>query len=198
MKFTIYPIIYYSQKFIQNILYSLSKKYRINIISFFEFMEDKDYVIIKLDTNKTHSNFPSEYRVGTDVDIIVLDKDLSRIKSKILELNSNKKLRCIVIEDNQNIKIRYQFGQFLNFQYDLSTNTTSNLFNDCLINRKNLKNLKVPEMKYELLIRAKELRDKPKKKHHLEYLKKHKNQIDFDLLVDYDMDNDTIQKIKNS
>ncbi|MFK7833706.1 MAG: hypothetical protein AB8B52_10550 [Winogradskyella sp.] len=198
MKFSLYPIIYYGQFFLQKVLSKVSQKYRINLVAFFEFMEDKDYVIVKLDSPKIHHNFPDEYIIGTDVDIIVLDKDLGRIKSVILDLNENKKLQCQVIDSNKNVKIRYELGGFLNFQFDLSANTTSKLFNDCLFYKDSMKNLNVPNIKYELLLRAKELDSKSYKKHHLKYLIKHKNQIDFDFLTDNGVNSDTLQKIKNS
>ena len=114
MKFSLYRIIYNGQQLIQNLLYLISDRYRINFVAFFEYLEDKDYVVIKLDSPNIHSRFPYKYKIGTDIDIIVLKKDIHEIIQKFTLLNKDKKLKCNILTHESSVKIRYQFYKFFN------------------------------------------------------------------------------------
>lgn len=198
MRISIYPIIYYTQKALQRVLYRFSSNYKIEVNNFFEAITNEKYVVVKLDTPNIHQNFPINYKIGTDIDLIVLDEDLQIIKNKILELNKDKNLSCLVFENEKNIKIRYQYYRFLNLQFDLTVGSINQLYGDCLDSLNVKGNIKIPEIKYELAIRAMEFQNKPYKKHHLNYLVKNKNYIDFDLLSNSGIQFDTIEKIKSA
>lgn len=198
MKFSLYPIVFYGQKLLQKALYKISEKYRINLVSFFEFMEDKDYVIIKLDSPKMHPNFPIDYKVGTDVDIIIFEKDLDIVKSRIIEFNKTKAFNCRILSHKNGTKIRYEFFNFLNLEFDLQFVRNNNFYKDCIIQSTKINAIKIPNISHEIVLRALEYQIKPRKTYHLEYILKHKDHIDFQLLTNNGVDSSTIQKIKNS
>ena len=198
MKFSLYRIIYNGQQLIQNLLYLISDRYRINFVAFFEYLEDKDYVVIKLDSPNIHSRFPYKYKIGTDIDIIVLKKDIDEIIQKFTLLNKDKKLKCNILTHESSVKIRYQFYKFLNIELDLQYVLKNELYRECLSLYDLQSNIKIPSVNNEILIRAIEYQAKPHKLYHLNYIIKNKKYIDFDLMNYYGITPNTIKKINDS
>lgn len=198
MKLNVYSLLFSTQKILQRFLYRCFKQYRIEVKTFFEFLEEFTYVVIKLDSPEVHSQFPLNYKIGTDIDVIVLKEDLQKIKQFIITLNQNKKLNKVVLEEDGNFKVRYQFYKFLNLQFDISCGSSTQLYKDCLNHTRLYKGVKVPQLKYELVVRALEYEAKPKKKYHLEFLKTHQNSIDTSLLKAYNVKPETIKMITDS
>jgi hypothetical protein len=198
MKLSVYPILYVAQKALQRLLYLCSKQYRIEIEAFFEAIRTYNYVVVKLDTPNKHRRFPLNYKIGTDIDVIVLEEDLHKIKDIIITLHKNKALNTVILEGKGNFKIRYQFYKFLNLQFDVTASTMSQLYQDC-ITHYNLDNgVKVPQVMYEVVLRALAFEAKPKKNHHLEFLKTHQNSIDTSVLKAYNVKPETIKMITDS
>ena len=198
MKLSLYSLLYTTQKTLQRLLYLCSKQYRIEVEAFFEAISAYNYAVVKLDTPNKHRMFPLNYKIGTDIDVIVLEEDLQKIKEVIITLNQNNKLSKVVIEEEGSFKVRYQFYKFLNLQFDVTSSSTSQLYNDCLKHATLYKGIKVPQLKHELVVRASEFEAKPKKKHHLEFIKTHLNNIDVNVLKTYKIKPETIKMITDS
>ena len=197
MKISVYPIIYSRQKVLQRLLYLCSKSYRIELRAFFEAISDFDYVMIKLETPNTHRQFPHNYTIGTDIDIIASSDDFPKIKFIINQLNKHKKFNIKEISDISSFKLRYQFGKFLNLQFDVSASDESKLFLNCINNSTSIKGIKVPKIEYELIVRILEWVNHPKKNHHLEFIRAYRDKLDISLLKSYDISPDKIKLITN-
>lgn len=198
MKLSLYSLLYTTQKTLQRLLYLCSKQYRIEVEAFFEAISAYNYAVVKLDTPNNHRMFPLNYKIGTDIDVIVLEEDLHEIKDVIIALYKKKALNTVILEGEGNFKIRYQFYKFLNLQFDVTASTMSQLYQNCITHYNLYNGIKVPQVKYEVVVRALAFEAKPKKKYHLKFLKTHQNSIDTSLLKAYNVKPETIKMITDS
>ncbi|WP_406684193.1 hypothetical protein N1F78_00245 [Seonamhaeicola sp. MEBiC1930] len=168
----------------QSVLGKFSAKYRVNVKEVFDGIYDMEYVMVKFDSPKIHDNFPKQYKIGSDLDIYTTPEFVYKIKNKILEVNLNKKLKAKIIQSDKNIRIRYQFCNISNLLFDINIYDQENntFWHDSIKKHRLLKGIKTPEMKYELVVRAKTYIENTNKKYHLSFIKEHKNEIDFNLM----------------
>jgi len=198
MKLSIYPIPYVAQRALQRLLYLCSKQYRIEVEAFFEAIKAYNYVVVKLDTPNKHRRFPLNYKIGTDIDVIVLEEDLHKIKDVIITLNKNKKLKKVVSEKEGKLKVRYQFSKFLNLQFDLISSQSNDLYVDCLKMRSDKNLIKTPLIEYEIVVRALEFQRRPSKIYHLEFIQRNNEFVNVELLKKYEIKSETIKMINNN
>jgi hypothetical protein len=147
-----------------------------------------NYCITKYDTPYYNSKFPHEYTIGKDLDLLVHKDDflsLIAIVCKHFEKQMKYFYKNKVIKDDNSIIIRIERFGILHYQIDISDKVkrvSKNCVNKMLNTRVKEKTFFIPQVKYELIIRLIEFLDNPYKKHHLEYIKKNKDYIDFELL----------------
>ena len=197
MKLSVYPILYVAQRALQRLLYLCSKQYRIEVEAFFEAIKAYNYVVIKLDTPNKHNRFPANYKIGTDIDVIVSNNDLDKVKDNITSLNRGKQLKEVILKKENNLKVRYQFSKFLNLEFDLISSETDELYSDCLKHTNDTNLIKTPSIAYEIVLRALELQRRPKKKYHLSFIKENETFVNLELLRKYKVDSEIIKKITN-
>ena len=73
--------------------------------------------------------------------------------------------------------------RFLVFQFDIAAQYRTgsgepDLMSEVITTRQEKNGFYIPQTKYELLLRLKELKDYPEKKHHLAYIQQHKSELD--------------------
>jgi len=171
----------------------------LKISTLFSCIKDLRYVVTKIDTPFFSDNFPEEYPIGRDVDIICHPDDLEKlvqISNEIIheEPNFSKHL----IYDNENhVRFRLQAPQYfmrlnprhydklinghpmtkLHFQVDISTTKEEDFkvfsreFLDSIFDDFSMRNgVKVLDINKECTLRMLFWKNSPKSIHHLEYI----------------------------
>lgn len=147
----------------------------LNIPYFLKSIEKLNYAICKLDVPYMPKNFPNEYPIGKDIDILTSERDFEKMKKIIKEYGYKYKNKFKIKEIEQ--KKRYRF-YFYN-----RNNKKMHFLLDCIINNELIKNrieMFKNNIKYystsfdnETKIRLLEVKNYPKKKHHREWLIKY-------------------------
>ncbi|MCD8290073.1 MAG: hypothetical protein LUC91_01055, partial [Prevotella sp.] len=191
-------IIHIGDNFYQNnYIYKLLSVPSIDVTSILDNISSYKYVITKFNVDYMPLDFPQKYPLGKDIDIICSDKEnYFAVKKQIEEFSVKYKdtysirevLKTNNTEGEYRTLIRFEQEHYLVLQFDIScrTGTTkagfeSEMVNDRVVN----KNFYTSSPSFEILIRLCELNDYPHKKHHLEYVYKHKEDINSELCDKY-------------
>ena len=161
---------------------------KINLNEFFNLLKDIPFVVLKNETPYAVNSFPDKYPHGKDLDILVTKKDFKNIISIIKK--ESKKYKDIFsvnfIKDNDyKSKIRFLEGNKLHYQIDVSfiiEFCDNNFTNKIIESKLKSRNYFIPTKQYELWIRIIEYKLNNKKTHHLDYIIKNKNLINFSLI----------------
>lgn len=165
---------------IKKIIYKIFQYRQLFLIfSFFDYIKEEKFVIVKLNLN-----FPN-VPIGSDFDIFIYD--IPNFENNLNNFIKNKKnysIRKILINSNS-IQFDLSYKSNFIYKFDLyDINYDSDIFNNKLISdaidsKKEKKfyllkkfTLNVPEFIYIHLIRAMEYYKNPHKKHHLKELRK--------------------------
>lgn len=150
-------------------------------------IRDIPYILVKIKTPYVPADFPISYAIGKDLDIIVDKegfKDLSAVIGEFSE-NYRNKFNIIRRGSGDSLRVRFQNGNILHFQLDVScgvAGVSDSIVKASIENREQIKNYFVASDKYEIIYRYFFYRKKKKKKYHLRYILEHLGAADRDLL----------------
>ena len=171
---------------------------QIDVKSILDHIHGYNYVIIKIDVPYMPEDFPKNYPLGKDIDIICADqKEYVLILDSVLkDVNRYRDFYNIrVVKKYTNIGKEYRSllrleleGHFLVFQFDISCRTgrlNDAFTQEMMTNRFGLNGLFVPLRKYEIILRLDEYHNNMGKQYHLEYVKENINSLDKELADKY-------------
>lgn len=150
-------------------------------------IEEFDYFLIKHETPYLPADFPKTYAFSKDIDIICVPEQYEELVQKTLlfveKAVDGYEVRCLKKEEG--VLIRIELNGYLMLQLDIGMNIPgmSTIFcRNALARRQEKDGYYVPQIVDELCIRANEYRNNPRKIHHLEYMRKYKEYMDWSLL----------------
>ena len=160
----------------------MKKLYRpsLDICRFAENIKDLDYVFIKTDTPYTPDEFPKQFPLGKDLDIICTDASYPAVHQEAMKLaeKSNQDFEVRTISNDFGTKVRFELEGFLIYQIDLRSQS-HDLDTDAIISRREpFKNYFVPTLADEVIIRCKEYLADNSKQHHLAFVNSKMDQLD--------------------
>lgn len=151
----------------------------IDIFSFLQSIKDYNYALTKIDVPYMVKNFPHDYPLSKDLDLICDKKDFQNIciAAKIFASKYNDKYLVRILNFNNRLRFRFELSNFLCYQIDIESkiNGVNDLFVKNALNRRVKRNgFFCFSEKEEIFIRILEYVQNPQKKHHLECIKRHK------------------------
>jgi hypothetical protein len=134
----------------------------LDINIFLDAIKDIDYAISKYDVPYMPKNFPQEYPIGKDLDILVSQKDFDKIIDITTKyFNAYKsKFSIKIIKKINNFKLRLENNNKLHYQIDITVN------NNLIKNKTSKMNFYVLSLDNELIVRTNEVKKNPNKLHH--------------------------------
>tara|TARA_B110001469_G_C9626637_1_gene312898 strand:- start:177 stop:764 length:588 start_codon:yes stop_codon:yes gene_type:complete len=161
----------------------LLRKYsnRIDLVSLLASLGSFKYVVLKSDVPYAPSRFPEEYPVGKDLDLLVSDSDFDRAVATIEAFVASTKWgRPVVLHrEPGRVMLRFNFWfDILHYLIDCSAASTLGELGDELLVERELGIFPTPSRSRELLFRANEYLDNPRKSHHLEYILRYSSEWD--------------------
>ena len=137
----------------------------LNLNNYFDEIKDINYALTKIDVAYNPKEFPNKYAVGKDLDILVSAKDYNEIKTITIKYFKQYPLfKCIIIETNNNFKLRLNEKNKLHYQIDITVN------NSLIIDRVEKDNYYILSLETEKKVRLYEIKKNPHKKHHKYWL----------------------------
>ena len=151
---------------------------KLNLRALFELLDRRGmkYFLIKTDAPYMVDNFPDDYPVGKDIDMICLPDQFTDIKNDIFSIDySDFDVR--VINQGDNYRVRFEEAGKLHYQIDLTCRYPWHLDEDflrkCMENRVKKNGYYVLPPEYELGFRLYETVHDPQKKHHQRWVREH-------------------------
>lgn len=191
-------IIHIGDNFYQNdYIYKLLSTPAIDVSSILDEISPYKYVITKFNVDYMPSDFPQKYPLGKDIDIICSDRDnyiaiKQTIEKASVKYKDSYSIRSVTKTNNSDGEyrtlIRFELEHYLVLQFDIAyrTGKTKHGFESAMVSdRVANKNFYTTSPSFEILIRLCEIHDYPHKKHHLDYINKHKEDIKPDLCDKY-------------
>jgi len=174
-----------------NRFYIKTSSDQIDLNDFFKLISDIPYVVLKNDTPYSVNDFPNRYPYGKDLDILTNKTDFNNIAliTKDFSKEYKKYFSIRIIKDSKyKIRFRFEEGKRLHYQIDISATiniTDVDILKRIIETRVKIRNYYIPCEKYEVWVRIMEHYFNKQKEHHLEYIKKHSNSIDYSLVKDF-------------
>lgn len=194
-------VIHIGDNFRQNRhIYRLLTMPPIDVSSILQHINNRKYVLTKIDSPYMPSDFPLHYPLGKDIDIICADMDEYQaiIGSILKDVDAYKdaySIRLVKKHDDKGQEYRTLVrleleDQFLVFLFDVATRhrtgvEASNFAREMMSDRKQREGYYVPSTRHEVVIRLQEVHDYPQKKHHLEYVRLHADNLEAQLCDKY-------------
>jgi hypothetical protein len=151
---------------------------KVDLPRFLSMIEEDQYALTKIDTPYMVDNFPVDYPVGKDLDVLVSEKSFYSLMSKLITFSrayqNNFDVRDVPEADGIRIRFHKKSGdRSLEYQIDV---TVSSLIKDdnTLVDN----SYKVLNDEWECYSRLLSLKKKPHKSHHLDYINSKKTLID--------------------
>jgi hypothetical protein len=152
----------------------------IDIFSFLQSIKDYNYALTKSDVPYMVKNFPHDYPLSKDLDLICDKKDFQNIcmAAKTFASKYKNKYSIRLLNYSSRLKIRFELSGFLCYQIDIGSEIDG--INNPFVKKALDRRVKRDGFfcfseKEEILIRILEYVQTPNKKHHLEYIRRHKN-----------------------
>lgn len=151
----------------------------IDIFSFLQSIKNYHYALTKIDVPYMVKNFPHDYPLSKDLDLICDKKDFENIcvAAKVFASKYKDKYFVRILHFNNRLEIRFELSNFLCYQIDIGSKIdgANDLFvKNALDGRVKRNGFFCFSEKEEIFIRILEYVQNPQKKHHLEYIKRHK------------------------
>jgi|GEM_PF-1920956 len=164
---------------LQKIYFIRKPSKKLKIEDLFRILEGLNYTVLKNDVPYMPKDFPFNYPVGKDLDILVSKNDFMKAKTLVSKFaeSSNWEWNYKVIEDIYRYKIRFLWNGRLHFQIDLTGDLNNPVLEKALLDdRIKINNMYyVPSIETEVLLRMLEYQKNKTKKHHLDYIIKNKS-----------------------
>ena len=174
----------------QKFFFKLFPKDKLEINGFLDSILDLEYIVIKEEVPYS-SNFPLNYPIGKDLDLITTDRQFEVLARRIEDFADNyPQFNVVKLHSTDNLKLRFLFFGHLHYQIDLSCSQdylNRSLIERSIINRCKKKNYYVPEMKFELVYRLVNYYKNQNKKHHATYIEKNIDYFDENLIDNEDL-----------
>jgi len=139
------------------------------------------YIAIKIEAPYMSDNFPAEYPVGKDIDLIVREENFRTMVDHVESFaHGNHGFKIRRVQETQGFRLRFEFGGVLHYQIDVSygiTGLSSDFIAQSIAGRRMVRGCYVPELSYELVYRLVDYNGHRDKIHHLEYARQHANSI---------------------
>lgn len=147
---------------------------KLNLKKLFDALGDIPYFLIKLDTPYAVQDFPENYPVGKDLDIITLPEHYGDVINALGSLDpSGFGLR--MISNSSNHRLRFETDGVLHYQFDVTCSFNKHLDEDflrmCMKHRLKKDGYYFLPTGYEIAFRLYEIAMEPQKKHHSEWAK---------------------------
>ena len=189
-------IIHIGDNFFQNRhIYRLLTMPPIDMASILSHIAERKYVVTKFDVPYMPDDFPAQYPLGKDLDIVCQNENeyksvLDSILADLEQYHDYYSIRIVNKEENRTLVRLEQEGQYLVFLFDVATrhrtgNTASDFINGMVSTRQEKDMFYVPQPEYEIVLRLQELKDHPNKKHHKDYVIQHIDDLDEQLCDKY-------------
>lgn len=96
---------------------------KLDLEEYFNLIKQLEYFIIKLETPYVPRDFPKNYAIGKDIDIIVSGNDFDKIKEITQIFSRNYPNYTIIIyeTDLNSFRLRFQEDNKLHYQIDIRT-----------------------------------------------------------------------------
>lgn len=171
---------FYQNEFIDKLLQyqSLNVKKIIDAISSYE------YVLTKTDVPYMPSDFPKNYPLGKDMDIVCSRSDFSGICNQIIAALNKMQLPYSIIEVDKSKYhklVRVELEGQLIYQFDITAELqvpNDDFVPQMLKRRIQEQNYYKPVLEDELIIRLYEVLNNKQKRHHIEFLQNHLKEIE--------------------
>lgn len=191
-------ILHIGDNFYQNrFLSKLMHMPPIDLTSILKGISHFDYVITKTDVPYMPSDFPSHYPMGKDIDIVCADQDMfekvvSTIKKQLNSYSPYYDIQFVEKKDKggecYRALIRFEQQAFLILQIDISSQVESlpiSFSNELCAGKIEKNGYYIPSPSKEIIIRINEIASRPEKKHHIQYVINHIQDIDDTLCQEY-------------
>ena len=166
-------------KFITDVFsqYGSENNSKLDLPRFLSMISKDLYALTKLDTPYMVNNFPIDYPVGKDLDILVTSDSFYSVITKLIEFSRDYsrsfEVRDVPEENGIRIRFHNKSGEkALNYQIDV---TVSDLVDSKNIIEKD--GYKTLTEEWECYSRIESLKKKPHKTHHAEYVSKRKDSV---------------------
>ncbi len=151
----------------------------IDIFSFLQSIKNYHYVLTKTDVPYMVKNFPHDYPLSKDLDLICDKKDFKNIcvAANIFASKYKNKYSIRILNFSNQLRIRFELSNFLCYQIDIASKIdgVNGLFVQGALDRRVKRDsFFCFSEKEEIFIRILEYVQNPQKKHHLEYIRRHK------------------------
>ena len=150
----------------------------LNLSHFFNQIKELKYFVTKIDVPYAPIDFPENYAIGKDIDIIIDKKDYKKIY-KIVKIFSKNHINFqqILIKEKYGFRFRFEENNSLHFQIDVKYGN-ENISDEFLENSLNYRQLKnnyyVTTPLYEVKFREISYNKDNNKKYHLEWINSNK------------------------
>lgn len=181
-----------SDKCVMRINLWVQKKYfeihpfkKLQITDLLSEFEGLEYVVLKVDTPYMPSDFPENYPIGKDLDILVARRDLNRARTIISRFvkSTNWPWKYKKINDDYREKIRFLWHGKLHYLIDITSSLNNRSLEKALLEERKKKCNKyyIPSIRSELLLRTVEYERCKAKKYHIAYILENKLMWDSEL-----------------
>jgi hypothetical protein len=155
---------------------------KLDIPRFLSMISEDLYALTKIDSPYMVDNFPTDYPVGKDLDVLVPQSSFYSVMSKLIKFSRDYQdvfeIRDVSEPDGIRIRFHNKAGDKpLNYQIDI---TVSSLVNSSNTNIKDT--YKILDDEWECYSRLTSLKKKPHKTHHIDYISTRKSLIDEKML----------------
>ena len=166
-------------KFITDVFsyYGKDRFSKLDIPQFLSMIKEDQYALTKVDSPYMVENFPQEYPIGKDLDVLVTEHSFYSVMAKLIKFSRQYsdvfEIRDVSEIDGIRIRFHSKTGEKpLNYQIDV---TVSNLINSS--NCVTVDGYKLLNEEWECYSRLASLKKKPHKTHHIDYISSRKSVI---------------------
>lgn len=159
----------------------------LSLEAYFQEIQEFDYFLIKHEAPYLPVDFPKTYAFSKDIDIICASGQYEALVQRTLAFVEKAvegyEVRCLKKEDG--VLIRIELNGYLMLQLDIGMcipGMKATFCSQALARKQEKDGYYLPQITDELCVRANEYKKNPKKVHHLEYMRKYKEYVDWTLL----------------
>lgn len=140
----------------------------IDIFSFLQSINSFRYALVKVDVPYMPSQFPYDYPLGKDMDIICEKEDFEQICEKAFEFGErySKKYKVRIINEEEKFRLRFELKNFLLYQIDISCGINGlkqSFIRNAIKSRIKTDSYFILDKKYEIVVRMNEYIQNPQK-----------------------------------
>lgn len=164
---------------------------RIDVVAVLDRMRPYAYVLTKTDVPYMPKDFPKHFPIGKDMDIICTENDFRPIADTIAQIIRGWSFPFEIkeiIKSPKHKRLRIEHWGDLVYQFDVACELEEiddSFVEKMVENRKAIASYYVPCMEDELLLRVYEIIHNPTKQHHIEYVRRHRDQLDKKKVIRY-------------